>query len=87
MVTVEDVFDAGGYPEYTYVERERRRLEERLTKALNSSTPGASIIGPSKSGKTVLVENVSKNSGLGVIHIRGPSISSVEGLWNGVLDQ
>lgn len=87
MPSVEEVFDAGGFPEYTYVDRERRRLEDRLIKALNSSTPGVSVIGPSKSGKTVLIQNVVRSEDLGLMHIRGPSIDSVEGFWNTVLDQ
>lgn len=87
MADVEKVFDAGGFPEYTYVDRERRRLEERLEKALDSSTPGVSVIGPSKSGKTVLIQNVAWEQELNLIQIRGPNIDSVEGFWNAVLDE
>lgn len=86
MPNIENVFDAGGFPEYTYVERERRRLEDRLIKAMESSTPGVSIIGPSKSGKTVLVKNVSQDMDFVLMHIRGPSIDSVDDFWNTVLD-
>ena len=87
MPNVQEVFDAGGFPEYTYVDRERRRLEERLEKALNSSTPGVSVIGPSKSGKTVLIKNVARDEGLGLVQIRGPNVDSVESFWNAVLDE
>lgn len=57
-----DVFKPGSFPEYTYISRVSTELmftyEFRLKQAL--STPGylTSIIGPSKTGKTVLCEKV-----------------------------
>jgi len=87
MPSVEEVFDAGDYPEYTYVRRERRRLDERLERVLGSSTPGASIIGPSKSGKTALVKNTAREKDFTIIQIRGPQIGSVDELWSLVLDE
>lgn len=57
-----DVFKPGAFPEYTYISRISSELmftyEFRLKQALN--TPGylTSIIGPSKTGKTVLCEKV-----------------------------
>lgn len=57
-----EVFKPGTFPEYTYVSRESPDFgftyEMRLKQALN--TPGylTSIIGPSKTGKTVLCEKV-----------------------------
>ncbi|MFD2760900.1 ATP-binding protein [Lentibacillus juripiscarius] len=57
-----DVFKPGSFPKYTYVSRMSAGFnftyELRLTQAMN--TPGylTSIIGPSKTGKTVLSEKV-----------------------------
>lgn len=57
-----NVFKPGSFPEYTYISRVSSELmftyEFRLKQALN--TPGylTSIIGPSKTGKTVLCEKV-----------------------------
>jgi len=57
-----DVFKPGSYPKYTYVTRKSTGFnftyEMRLKLALN--TPGylTSIVGPSKTGKTVLCEKV-----------------------------
>lgn len=57
-----DVFKPGSFPKYTYVSRKSAGFdftyEMRLTQALN--TPGylTSIVGPSKTGKTVLCEKV-----------------------------
>ena len=57
-----DVFKPGSFPKYTYISRKSSELmftyEFRLKQALN--TPGylTSIIGPSKTGKTVLCEKV-----------------------------
>lgn len=57
-----DVFKPGSFPQYTYVTRKSAGFnftyEMRLKQALN--TPGflTSIVGPSKTGKTVLCEKV-----------------------------
>lgn len=56
-----DIFQPGTFPVYTYVSRQSEGLisyEQRLEEAME--TPGflTSIVGPSKSGKTVLCEKV-----------------------------
>lgn len=52
----QDVFTPGSFPVHTYVHRIDLDVEQQLRDAL--ATPGQliSISGPSKSGKTVLVE-------------------------------
>ncbi|WP_083870229.1 ATP-binding protein [Haloterrigena salina] len=87
MPTAEEVFDAGEYSQYSYVKRNNRRIDSRLERVLRSSTPGASIVGPSKSGKTALVKNTAREKEIPVIQIRGPEIGSVNELWNIVLDE
>ncbi|WP_080505848.1 ATP-binding protein [Halomicrobium katesii] len=87
MPTAKEVFDAGEYSQYSYVKRDSRRIDSRLERVLRSSTPGASIVGPSKSGKTALVKNTARETGIPVIQVRGPEIGSVDELWNIVLDE
>ena len=53
-----DVFVPGAYPQYTYVPRESEGLEGTLKDSLNTPGQIISLSGPSKSGKTVLVERV-----------------------------
>jgi hypothetical protein len=73
------VFVPGAYPPHTYVERTAQRLEATLKDAL--STPGqvASLSGPSKPGKTVLVERVVGRDLL--ISISGASIRDPDQIW------
>lgn len=87
MPSVEKVFDAGEYSQYSYVVRENRRVDSKLERVLRSSTPGAAVVGPSKAGKTALVKNTAREKGHEVIPIRGPEIGSVDELWNIVLDE
>jgi hypothetical protein len=79
-----EVFVPGAFPHHTYVEREGERLEDALRDAL--STPGqvVSISGPSKSGKTVLVERIVGRDLL--IPITGASLRSPDDVWDRALD-
>ena len=79
-----DVFTPGTYPVHTYVERPNENLEVQLREALE--TPGfvVSLSGPSKSGKTVLVERVVGPDEL--IAISGAGVDSPDALWDRVLD-
>ncbi|WP_380681478.1 ATP-binding protein [Salinigranum sp. GCM10025319] len=87
MPSVDEVFDAGGYPKHTYVDRTRENLEQRLNRALRKSTSGATLVGPSKSGKTVLAKKVCLENGYQLVQVRGQQIGSVDELWNIVLDE
>lgn len=79
-----EVFVPGAYPRHTYVVREEQGLENILRDSL--STPGqvVSLSGPSKSGKTVLVERVVGRDCL--IQISGASIRHPDEVWGRVLD-
>ena len=79
-----EVFTPGAFPTYTYVERPGERLEQLLQDAL--ATPGqvVSISGPSKSGKTVLVEKVVGRDNL--ITVTGAGIKEPDDLWDRVLN-
>lgn len=79
-----EVFKPSDFPTHTYVDRPQLRLEERLMDAL--ATPGevVSVAGPSKSGKTVLIEKVVGLDNL--IVVTGSGIKDVDSLWGKVLD-
>lgn len=60
------------------------RLEQQLRDALETQGQVVSLVGPSKSGKTVLVERVVGRDAL--ITITGAGIQSPDEIWNRVLD-
>src|SRR4051794_13681015 len=80
----QEVFTPGSFPTHTYVERSAREAETRLRDAL--SVPGqiVSVSGPSKSGKTVLVERVVGIDNL--IPIAGSLLRQAGDLWDRALD-
>jgi hypothetical protein len=78
-----DVFTPNDFPEYTYVRRAGEDLEQRLQMALSTPKVVVSISGPSKSGKTVLVEKVVGKDNL--IPVSGAEVHSGAELWSRVL--
>ena len=82
-----DVFVAGASPKVTYNPRDERRIEQELNLYLYlDQGPGRalSIAGPTKSGKTVLVERRLPRDV--AIWIEGPDLQSVEVFWERVVD-
>jgi hypothetical protein len=84
VLKVTEIFTPSDYPLYTYVARDEERIEDRLREAL--MTPGeiVSVSGPSKSGKTVLVEQVAGRDNL--ITITGAGLSDASQVWDRTLD-
>jgi hypothetical protein len=78
------VFTPGAFPTRTYVERHGDELELQLKDALDTPGQVVSLVGPSKSGKTVLVEKVVGKESL--IPITGAGITHVNDIWKRVLD-
>ncbi|MBN9511026.1 MAG: hypothetical protein J0I21_18205 [Alphaproteobacteria bacterium] len=78
------VFTPNDFPEHTYVERADDRLEEKLRNALSIPKQPISISGPSKSGKTALVERVIGPDNM--IKVSGVEIRTANDLWERVLD-
>ena len=78
-----EVFTPNDLPTFTYVERPGRMFEDRLREALSIPKMIVSISGPSKSGKTVLVNRVIETDNL--ISVSGASIRTVDELWTRVL--
>lgn len=79
-----DVFVPGGFPELTYVERTGKDYETYLGDALEMRGQIVSLAGPSKSGKTVLVEKVVGKDNL--IPITGAGITDASQIWERVLN-
>lgn len=79
------VFTPGTFPHHTYVQRSGPDLEKRLRDALDTPGQIVSISGPSKSGKTVLVEKVVGRDLL--IDVTGAGVTSADQLWDRILDR
>jgi hypothetical protein len=79
-----DVFTPNDVPTITYVERATHKLEDRLSDAMAIPKMIISLSGPSKSGKTVLVNKVFERENL--IAVSGASIKKPDDLWDRVLD-
>lgn len=79
-----EIFTPGYFPEHTYVERTGVHLERDLRDALDTPGQIISLAGPSKSGKTVLVEKVVGRENL--ITVQGTGIQNPEQVWDRVLD-
>lgn len=79
-----DVFIPGSFPTETYIQRSDEDYEKALRDAISMDGMVTSLSGPSKSGKTVLVEKVVGRDYL--ISISGARIKTTEDLWDAVLD-
>lgn len=82
---VQEVFTPGDFPEHTYVERGQGQLENRVEHQLRRDGAIVSLSGPSKSGKSVLIEQVVGSDNL--VEVYGGEIESTEHLWDLVLDE
>lgn len=83
-IDVTEIFTPSDYPTYTYVVRLGKQLDDQLASALSTRGEVISVSGPSKSGKTVLIENVAGRDN--IIPITGASISNPDQLWDLVLE-
>ncbi len=84
QLTAHDVFVPSSFPEHTYVTRDEDDLEDKLRFAIKTKGQIVSVSGPSKSGKTVLVEKVVGKDNL--IPLVGAGIREPDQLWTRVLD-
>ena len=84
VLKVTEVFTPGSFPTHTYVQRSGERLEQALRDAVDTPGQIVSLVGPSKSGKTVLVEKVVGRDLL--ITVTGAGIKSANDIWMRVLD-
>lgn len=83
-LSVTEVFTPTSFPIHTYVERKSAGLEDALRNAFASRGRIASLSGPSKSGKTVLIEKVVGDDNL--VIVAGGGLKSAEAVWDSALD-
>src|SRR5690348_9179509 len=76
VLKVTDVFVAGGLPKYTYVPRTDRGLEEHIASSRDNLCKIATVTGPTKSGKTVLVRKVFEKDS--PVWVDGGGVASLE---------
>lgn len=78
------VFVAGDHPSITYNPRKKRHQESEIQSYLNQKGKALSISGPTKSGKTVLVERFLPSDK--AIWMQGSELSTVESFWETIVD-
>jgi len=79
-----DVFVAGRYPELTYNPRDERKQETELKRYLDDSGKALTVSGPSKSGKTVLLQhNLPEQE---AIWIEGSGLTGADVLYGKIID-
>jgi hypothetical protein len=79
-----EVFTPGSFPEHTYVECSNEHREASLREALEVMGQVVSLAGPSKSGKSVLMQKVVGRDNL--IVVQGAGIEHPNEVWSRVLD-
>jgi hypothetical protein len=80
-----NVFVAGASPKITYNPRDERHLEQELDGYLDQGPGRAlSVSGPTKSGKTVLVERALPRDE--AIWVEGQDVDSVDVFWGRIID-
>lgn len=84
MTKASKVFTPGSFPTYTFVDDHLKEKKQQLQDTLDSGSMVISISGPSKSGKTVFVEQCIGRENL--IHVTGAGISRPEELWLKIFD-
>lgn len=84
-VRVADVFVTAN-PEYTYVSRASKKLEDAVADHLEERDKLLLITGPSKTGKTVLVDHVVPQAMVSVVKIEGPMVATDADVWKQIVD-
>lgn len=84
QVRYTDIFVPGGFPTYTYNPRESRRLEESIAEVTQNFKLMV-VTGPTKSGKTVLVNKVFPR--LENLWIDGGSIDIEDRFWEQIVSE
>ena len=80
-----DVFVVGGLPVHTYNPRTARRLESTVADYLDGANKLLAITGPTKSGKTVLLKHVLRDSD--VVWVPAGIAVTEDDLWHAILER
>lgn len=78
-----EVFVPNGTPTFTYVKRTQEKNEQKLASALDMPNMVIAISGPSKTGKTALVDTLITSDR--IIPVTGQSLQSSDELWQSVM--
>lgn len=84
MTKASQIFTPGSFPTHTFVDDHLRDKKEQLLDTLEMGSMLISIAGPSKSGKTVFVEQCLGRQNL--IQVTGAGVNKPEELWLKVFD-
>lgn len=79
------VFVPGGFPQITYIPREEHKLEDQVRLAQDNLTKLMIVTGPTKSGKTVLVDKIFPQES--AIWIDGGTITDEQSFWDLVIEK
>lgn len=74
-LAVDTVFPIRGYPEYTYQKQDA--IEQSVARYAASGSGALLVYGPSKSGKSVLVQKVLP----GALYVEAPNTDTADGFW------
>jgi hypothetical protein len=85
LVRVSEVFVTAD-PQYTYNERKSFELEKSVRDYLEEKDQLLLITGPTKIGKTVLVDHVVPTETNSWVKVEGPTVKSVADVWKQVVD-
>lgn len=83
-ILTRDVFTPGRIPVVTYNPRDEHNLEGEIKSYLQNRGAALTVSGPTKSGKTVLVEKLLSRDD--AVWINGAELSSADDLWNAIID-
>ncbi|MDA8440095.1 MAG: hypothetical protein M0Z51_14725 [Propionibacterium sp.] len=83
-ILTRNVFVAGGNPDVTYNPRDARRLEADIREFMAQSGKALSVSGPTKSGKTVLIQRLLPESQ--AIWLHGSDIADPSAFWRAIVD-
>lgn len=84
MTKATQIFTPGSFPTHTFVDDHLKEKKQQLLDTLDMGSMLVSISGPSKSGKTVFVEQCLGRNNL--IQITGAGVNRPEELWMKVFD-
>ena len=85
FLRVTNVFVPGGIPQITYISREEHQLEAQVSSAKDNLSKLLVVTGPTKSGKTVLVDRLFPRDAS--IWVDGGAISDEESFWDCIIEK
>lgn len=85
MLKYQEVFVPGGFPRHTYNPRIELQLEQRLSESRRNLCKLVTVVGQTKSGKTVLARKVLPREDC--VWVDGGTVAAEDDFWQVVLEQ